>query len=469
MHTHTDATMAAYAVAAGALPPAIVRDAMDRCARLAPHPDDDARALPHVLIALHKRQESGREVTVEHVKHAARLNLRSATRERLARWERERVAELDDAATDVVAPVTATATTYEDVRGDLPTAHRVILDAVAGDALDTLIRNRARSHRTMPNGQVTGTPVHEVITGERRALKVTPIARAIGAPMPRTRQGSDALRVAACVAWAQVSVRITPPRRTRRVPVPSTSRDLTRRWTYVEGEGESVESRAARALRYVITDPAHLSRVWQDRNDGLAGATPDTATPDTVRKVGWVAPLSEPNSSETRSMPEPRKGAARRSRKGVSVPSTSTRYAGGLTEGMAHGALVAGVGTDSGISGVKREVRAMARDDAAHDAHAARLDSHKGECARPVDDGYPLTLGYATRCNCGGSTLPLRVTLDIPADDPTSAPQFTYRHALTPCPVPVTSEDKGTRCGCGRKRGALTRHGGEDVWRHRAR
>lgn len=434
MSNLTDDAIARYADAAGRLDPDTLRDALDYADRIAPHPDDAADGAPRAIIAL---ADAGGPRDAGHVRAAVRAAVTSATRDRIRR-ETVCAPVAPDTMTDRTddTPRAQAAPTWETVRPTLAPVDRAILDTLAGDGLDRLIRDRVRTHRTMPDGHAVGDAVTATVTGERRALRVSTIAQAVGAPAPRTRDASDALRAAACVAWARTSVALGTAHRTR-VPVPSTG--AAPRWTYLS---ETVQDRAVRAMRYVTTDAASLAASWRADRDLIGGATPGTVSPDTVRRLGFVAPVADPVAgSLTRSLPEPRKGAARRSRKGVSVPSTSTRYAGGIAPGAAHGAAtVAGVGTDAGILAHVRAARAAAEVDLITGGAVPQVSRNR--CGRPMPDGT---------CGCGGAQ---------------GATLWEGCHPLTPCPVPV--ERRGAQsCGCGRKRGALVEHG--NVWHHRAR
>jgi hypothetical protein len=274
-------------------------------------------------------------------------------------------------------------------------------------------------------------------------------------------------------------------------------------------------------MRYVTTDAAALAAAYRRERDLVAGATSETATADTTRRLGWVAPLAGESATVrvpvpstaalavgtyrdgapmydwdaasgwtfapaaayptlprvavgpalARSMPEPRKGTPTRSRKGLVSPSTSTRHAA-TSEGMAHGAVIAGVGTDAGVLAVARAGRAMAREDAAHAAHAARMDAGAGVCSRPLPvPTVGIWQAWEWVCGCGAG-VEVITTVIPPADDPTGALVRDHRHALAVCPAPVETRDAagsltGHKCGCGRKRGALTRQRGQ--WCHRRR
>lgn len=430
MRNITDATLNRYAEAAATLPASVIRDVIEYAERVAPHVDDAAGAVPHVVIAL---ADAGGPRDSQHARALTRSAVRDATRARLrAETSVSPVAEVPDAP---APPMASPTPSWESVRVTLPAADRAMLDALASDGIARVIRDRARTHRTLPDGHTVGDVVDAPITGERRALRVGVIASAIGVPAPRTRDASDALRAGACVAWGRASVAVGTARRVR-VPVPSTG--TAPRWAFIP---ESVAERAVRAMRYVTTDAAALGAAWRADRDLVGGATLGTVSPAMTRRLGWVAPVADPVSgSLTRSLPEPRKGAARRSRKGVSVPSTSARYAGGIAAGSAHGAIVAGISTDAGILAHVRAARAAALHDALTGATADPIGRNR--CARPTDDG---------RCGCGGAM---------------GATLWEGCHPLTPCPEPTDRRGRMS-CGCGRKRGALAEHGG--AWHHRAR
>ena len=452
MRTMQDSTMERYAAAAAALPPETVRAAIAACDTYAAHPDDAADALPFVLITLADAAAAGRVAPMGPVTMTA---LTSARRQR----ERDTLTAppVDvDTLPDTAAPAAPAASgpMLEDVLPTLPPTDAAMLAGIADAGIRRVIKDRARTHRTMPDGRRVGDPVGAPIPMTRRALRVGDIAASVGAPIPRTRAASDALRAAASVAWARASVAMGTAHK-----------------------GETVESRALRAMRYVTTDAATLAAAYRRERDLVAGGTAGTVSPEMVRRLGWVAPTSDPVSgSLTRSMPEPRKGAPTRSRKGLVTASTSTRYAGGVSEGAAHGALVAGVSTDAGVLALARAARAHQREDAAYAAHAARADAGVGICRRPL----PLptsALGTADaaewECGCGAATGRALVSVwMVPADAPTAAPVRDHRHPLTPCEAPAATHDAGGtltghRCGCGRKRGALVRQ--REAWCHRAR
>jgi hypothetical protein len=466
MRVQTDATLRAYADAVQALPPETYRECIAYAERIAPHTDDSEDALPAALITLHKRMTDGREIDRQSIRSAVRAAVLSATRNRLRAWEA--AAPTDTLPESGDAHPVADAPRWESVRESLSPTHRAMLDGIAADAVARLMAERAETYRTHPDGHTSGhAALMAEATMERRALRVGVIAASIGAPIPRSRAASDALRASACVAWATASAMLTPPRTTVRVPVPTTGQ--APRWTYLPGAPESVEHRAVRAMRYVTTDATALAAAYRRERDLISGGP---TTPEMVRMLGWQAPVSDPVSvSLTRSMPEPRKGPASRSRKGLVTPSVSTRHSGGIAPGAAHGASIAAeVPTDAGVRAIAAEGRRQAREDAAYDAMTARSMGSR-ECGRalPVPTTAP---GAEWECGCGGSTLPLLSGWVLSGGAGDGTPVRSSVHRLTPCPAPAETHDSdgiltGHRCGCGRKRGALTRQDGE--WAHKAR
>lgn len=458
MRVMTDTTLTRYASAAATLPPETVRRVMAQIESYSQHTDDAADALPFALISLADAAATGATLPLS---VAVTVALTGARRQRERDSLTVPTVDVDaftcaaEAGGYEVRPATRepSGPTLEDILPTLPSKDAALLSGVAALGVARVFADRVKSRRTLPNGTQVGDDMSAPIPLTRRALRVGDVATAVGAPAPHSRAASDALRATACVAWSGASLALGTAH-----------------------AGEDITQRAVRAMRYITTDATALAAAYRRERDLVGGATPATSSPDTLRRLGWVAPVADIDSvSLTRSMPEPRKGAPSRSRKGLVTANTSTRYAGGVSEGAAHGALVAGVSTDAGVLAVAREGRAMAREDSAHAAHAARMDAGAGSCSRPLPlptSALGTSGAHEWLCGCGAGSAPLVSVWAVPMDSPSAAPERQHRHALTQCASPAETHDSagaltGHRCGCGRKRGALVRQQGE--WCHRRR
>lgn len=442
MRVMTDDTAGRYAAAAAALPADTVREVIRKCERHAAHTDDSADALPYALIALADAAASG---AILPVSVAVTVALTGARRDRIRR-ESVVTPTSPDTLPEREVPARESVVTLADALESVPTSDAALLSGVAAQGLERLERERlAAADWKGLTGADRFAALWAPVPLTRRALRVGDVARAVGAPVPHSRAASTALRAAACVAWARVSVLVGPGAVVEHQPGGAVTR--TRRAV------ETVEARAARAMAYVTTDAAALAAAYRRERDLVSGATSSTSSPDTLRRLGWVSPVSDPVSgSLTRSLPEPKKGAPKRSRKGLVTPSTSSAYAGGLEPRTAHGATVSGDrtgATDARAALV--EGKRIEREEAAaasHAAHAAAVEQLR-PCARPLPAPAATSAAGWWLCGCGATSAALAAVWPV---DPTHPVLFA--HPLPACPVPLVGAD-GARCGCGSKRGAL--------------
>lgn len=439
MRTMTDQTLTDYAAAAATLSAETMRETMRLLTRTAQHEDDAADALPHAVIAIAKgvRWET-----------AVHRTLQSAARDRLRAWGTVAPTAPEDMP-EWQPERTTPRTTLEDCT-TLTNGQRTVLGALAADGLA-----RKGALATL---------------GERKPLKVSVVAEALGMPRPRSASASLAMRTAACIAWATASVEMGTAR-THMVPVPSTGN--APRWI----SAGDVMARAALAQRY--TQPgrdsgAHGQAVWQE------WARPTGLPQSAYRALGFMPDLYTGDVTATRPIPEDGltdgwtvcedddtrmwrlfRNAAPAVRGSLATDLVATQA------GQRWGATAVAYGEQETPLGLaaKRTLRAAQREDVAHAAHAVALANGQRACSRPIP-APDASLGCVMVCGCGGAKgQPLG---EVERSNVTSGRDLPslWTHPLTPCPMPALT-DTGARCDCGRKRGALVPQG--EVWAHRAR
>jgi hypothetical protein len=277
-----------------------------------------------------------------------------------------------------------------------------------------------------------------------RPLKVSVVALAAGVARPRTKAASADLRRAGCTAYGMVQA--------------------------VRDESETVESLTASALAYVTRDRraygGNGQAVWQTdaRPESLpyAAYRPSSAFHPDLHTGSHVAPLQPVRGF--------RANTGSKGRKGPKAGQASEDTSHGASAARTCGTLTSATGgpNDAGLT-AKRADRADTADLAAHEAQDSRAQgtacrsahSHAAYAVRVFtgtasglitehEQGSP----YAATCGCGPTT---GQALILTGNG--------WTHALSVCPVPsqATLPD-GTlsaivRCGCGRKRGALTGKG----------
>jgi len=270
-----------------------------------------------------------------------------------------------------------------------------------------------------------------------RPLKVSVVALAAGVARPRTKAASAELRKAGCKAYGMVQA--------------------------VRDESESVESLTASALAYVTRDRRAYNgngqAVWQR-----------DARPESVEYAAY-RPLSDfqpdlhtgPHVAPLQPVRGYRANTGSKGRKGPKAGQASEDTSHGASAAKTCGTLFSATGgpNDAGLT-AKRSDRADRADLAAHEAQDSRAQGtacrtaygHSAYAVRVftgtasgVISEHAQGSPYAATCGCGPTT---GQALILTGD--------RWTHALSVCPAPAEGAH-GARCGCGRKRGALTAKG----------
>ena len=433
MEATTVDRLARMTQAASRLDADTIRAVMERAQRIAPNDDDASDGTDRAVIALGESVDDEGALTLPLAGVVARC-VQSATRDRLDREAASHSVSLDVVGVDhpdVTQPHRAVddgCARYEEIRPTLTPRDRAILDTLARDGLRRLAKDRKSMLREHTDGHLSGVAaLQAAVTMERRSLRVGVVAQAVGAPAPRTRAASLALRSAACAAWAHVSLAAGTCRK-----------------------GESLLGRADRALSYVQTDAAALGRIWADESDLLSRrkSLPASATqrygfmpvlsvrPVTITRPTVYGPLCKgwersddgeritytqaAGASLAGALPAARKGPARRSRKGQVWANVSPRYAGGVETGQAVGtSVVSGDESETtGAQAARTASRRLAADESVALAHGLRWAALARPCTHPVRDPYASQRWECDPvCACGGATG--RTLLSVLAAHPT--------------------------------------------------
>jgi len=270
-----------------------------------------------------------------------------------------------------------------------------------------------------------------------RPLKVSVVALAAGVARPRTKAASADLTKAGCTAYAMVQA--------------------------IRDESESVESLTASALAYVTRDRraygGNGQAVWQTdaRPESVPYAVyrPSSAFHPDLHTGSHVAPLQPVRGHRANTGTKGRKGPQ------AGQPSADTSH--GASGAKTCGTLFSATGgpNDAGLT-AKRSARSDTADLAAHEAQDSRAQGtacrtaygHSAYAVRVftgtasgVISEHAQGSPYAATCGCGPTT---GQALILTGD--------RWTHALSVCPAPSEGAH-GARCGCGRKRGALTAKG----------
>lgn len=496
MKLETDTTLTRYATAAARMSGEDVARIMKLTYRHAPDSDTAADALPFVIPACEGRPESewlgiARRTVQSQKRNALRRKDRNAIESAVsldalaaAGWEAAAV------ATESAAP------RWEDIRPTLAAEPRAMLDALAADALNragqtTLFHSRPMVGPLREGMAVWQRPtvlVSALVTRpldvSKKPLRATVLAAAIGDSGKLTETKRRKYRAVACEGWGRVSV--------------------------AQGNATDVRTRTAAAMTY--TDPARgrLAAAWTKDRDLMSNAHTVTLRRPMVGPlrdgeqrpmiaVGAVGHgsreiLAAALTSDTdgkgqtrqngRTAPIARKGPVSRSRKGVTMANTSSRWTGSataasqvsLTKADRKGVDTAGWWIEDGDSFLTIADRPdRTRPLAAGQSHpdsaderaaavlaAAWLDERR-ECARPI-----LTDSGAT-CGCGGAAGPLDVSREehVRSDGTVYGTAVFYRHPVNVCPTTAAGRGGVQRCACGRKRGQVIATAGG--WAHAPR
>ena len=263
-------------------------------------------------------------------------------------------------------------------------------------------------------------------------LKVSVVALAAGVARPRTKQASTDLRNAACRAYGMVQA--------------------------LRDDTEDVDSLAASALAWVTRDRraygGHGLAVWNN------GARPEDVDYSAYRPLSDFQPDIHTGSHVAPLQPVRgfRVNTGSKGRKGPKPGQPSADTSHGASAARTCGTLFSATGgpNDAGLT-AKRSLRSDTADLAAHEAQDARSQSKP--CKRPIVTGESVICGCGpTRGQALISQTGTRVEISRNAAGQSVETEVTvtyFTHALTVCPVPVAGAH-GSRCGCGRKRGALT-------------
>lgn len=391
--------------------------------------DTEANAMPHAFLAVMRNGVS--------IEHAARTAVRSLHYTEQTRLSDPDFVSLDSAETSAQRDALEVAchSSRDEVarsygggsRGEiLPLSEALEMAPRGARAIVTAVLTEAATHGA----------TRDYAGSLYVPLKVSIVALAAGVARPRTKDASNDLRKAACKAYAMVQA--------------------------LRDDSESVDSLQASALAWVTRDRraygGHGQAVWQGgaRPDGVdyASYRPLSDFQPDIFNGSHVAPLQPARGYRANTGSKGRKGSA------CGQPSADTSH--GASVARTPGTLISATGgpNDAGLT-AKRSLSSDTADLDAHEVSDARSQSKP--CTRPI-------MGEVPTCGCGptrGQALishtseHARTLVDFGAD---SIETYTYwTHALSVCPSPMTGT-RGTSCGCGRKRGALTARG-----EHRAR
>jgi hypothetical protein len=444
MSVQTDQTLADWsraATALGAETSVQILAAVHKVARaIGASADAEADAMPHVFLAVWRNG-----VSIEQASHQAVMSkhrteqTKSADPDFVSLDDVETQAERDALEVAMMSSRDEVARSYDGgSRGEiLPLADALALAPHgAASIVSAVIADAAKHSATRDYNGALYVP-----------LKVTVIATAAGVSRPRTKQASTELRKAGCTAYAMVQA--------------------------LRDDSETVETLTSSALAWVTRDRraygGHGLAVWNNgaRPEGIEYATyrPMSDFQPDINTGSHVAPLQPVRGHRVNTGSKGRQGPT----PGQPLEGISHGASGSQTPGTLFSAT--GGPNDAGLA-AKRSVRA---DDAALTAHeASDARSQATACKRPIESPDNILTSrlwgeHKATCGCGPTVgKPLiertahRVMGRIGQSDIIETWHY-WTHALTLCPMPAMGAH-GLRCGCGRKRGALT-----DVGEHRAR
>jgi hypothetical protein len=456
----SDNRLTAYVVAASTLPASTLETITRLCEAKAQHSDDGAHAVVGAVLAV----AAGTPITA-----AVRQNLRRAEVDRIREWQQMAKSQtaLEALEGEALERVTEDRTgddetterreTFATALGALGNGDRAILSAVTGDAV---VRYGTKVDTTRDDAGVAGK-------SGRLPLRVSVVAAATGIP---AKGNGEALRAAACLAFARLSVTLRPP-----------TGDVL----------EAVQARAEHSVRYVTRDTrawnGNGQAVWQQdaRPTGMAAATysrtPVFPTDPAMRGAASSLPGVIPGTE----------GAVIRGAVVVPTYAPGTVWGAGpavplvVTDHLHAVAARRGTQRASG-NGWQDESRVVVvdredngqrvpgtgqtRNDVARDAIEDRVSDRP--CQRPREDG--IGDSWVWVCGCGarpaGTRLEIRDYVREVSPYSTAVRNGTAVakggdkwvvatpegfHPAIPCPAPREGRGGVIRCGCGRKRGAL--------------
>jgi len=432
MAIQTDTTLSDWARAATALGPEtsiLIIAAVTKAAHhIGASADTEADSLPHVFLAVWRDGVS--------VDSAANQAVMSKHRTEQTRQADTDFVSLDNVETSsqrdaLEAAIHAAGLGRDDVARSYGGGSR-------GEVLplDEALAAAPSGARAIVSAVITDAAKHSATRDYNGALyvplKVTVIATAAGVSRPRTKTASAALREAGCTAYGMVQA--------------------------LRDDSESVESLSASALAWVTRDRRAYNgngqAVWQ------RDARPESVDYSLYRPLSDFQPDIHTGSHVAPLQPVRgfRVNTGSKGRKGPKAGQPSEATSHGASAARTCGTLFSATGgpNDAGLT-AKREARSDVADLAAHEAQDARAQGTA--CKRSIlnpDNVFTSRRWSEHTATCGcGPTNGQALILQTGEDATYWAQDSRWTHALSVCPLPVEGA-LASRCGCGRKRGALT-------------